>query len=245
MNMVELEGRRAIIPFYFLYDCSENMGPHMSELQRHINRLQISMGTDPLWCEATMMGVITFGATAETVVPLGAPDEIRIPALASAGNESRVSDALEQYASAFSADLAMLRERGILMYRPIVFLLLAGMGDDGWNDTFRRLLTWDPHARTGNRMYPYLIALGIGDHVEAEVKALAYPNVGDSRGRWYAISGDIDEALSTAFHLIEEGVVGILRTFTSAQPQSPSSDHSIVSALPLAGSMPTVKTGVP
>ncbi|MEV6851588.1 VWA domain-containing protein [Actinoplanes sp. NPDC051411] len=197
-----------IMPFYIICDVSGSMYGDMKDLNAALNQLRSDIMSDPVVNDLTMLSVITFQSSAQTVVPLGAPSEINLPAL-SAGGGTNYGAAFREYHRAFEADRARLKAEGKKVYRPCVFFLSDGApGDRDYLQTFRSLLAYDPQAKTGNKAFPYVVTFGFRDAPQEVMQQLAYPDFGGTRGRWFVSrSSNVGELLKSMTAAIGNTVI--------------------------------------
>jgi uncharacterized protein YegL len=174
-----------IMPFYIVCDVSYSMQGDMGDLNEALRQLHTDIMSDPVVDDLTMLSIITFQSSAQTVVPLAAPSAITLPTL-TAGGGTNYGAAFSEYHRAFEADRARLKAEGKKVYRPCLFFLSDGApGDQGYLQTFRSLLSYDPETKQGNKAFPYVVTFGFRDAPQQVMQALAYPDFGSSRGRWF------------------------------------------------------------
>ena len=174
-----------IMPFYVICDVSGSMYADMDELNSSLQTLRNDIMANPVVDDLTMLSVITFHSTAQTVVPLAAPSEVHLPKLV-VGGATNYGSAFREFSRAFEADRARLKAEGKKVYRPCVFFLSDGAPTDSdYMNTFRSVIAYDPVTKTGNRAFPYIVSFGFRDATEAVMSKIAYPDFGDSKGRWF------------------------------------------------------------
>jgi uncharacterized protein YegL len=208
-----------IMPFYLIIDCSGSMHGDLPTLQRDLQALVGEIASDGVACDTTMLSIITFGSGARTLVALSDPGSITVPTLSDMGGTD-FGAALKEYDRAFKADYARLKSEGSKVFRPCVFFLTDGYAGDNWEETFNRLLSWDPRSRTGNQMYPYIVAYGYRDAQEETMKKLAYPNFGEKLGKWFlSRTNNVSELLKSMLGTIGQTIVTSGLSVGAGRPQ--------------------------
>lgn len=210
-----------IMPFYIICDASGSMKDDLPALQRDLSELVNDIATNPLVDDTTMLSIIAFGTEARTLVPLSEPSSVTMPQLSVLG-ETSFSRAFEEYSRAFNADYKRLKQEGSKVFRPCVFFLTDGGATDPgtWEATFQRLIVWDPKTRTGNQMYPYIVAYGFGSAQLEQLKKIAYPNFGEKLGKWFLSStNDVHELLKSMIGTIGKTIVSSGQSVNAGQPQ--------------------------
>lgn len=197
-----------IMPFYIICDVSGSMSGDIAALNAALAQLRTDIMSSPVVDDLTMLSVITFQSTAQTVVRLAPPSEVVLPTLAAHGG-TNYGAAFREYHRVFEEDRKRLKADGKQVYRPCVFFLTdGGPGDSDYLQTFRSLLAYDPETRQGNKAFPYLVSFGFRDAPEQVMRQLAYPDFGKARGRWFvARSGDIGELLKSMTSAIGNTVI--------------------------------------
>jgi uncharacterized protein YegL len=217
-NLV-VEGQ-VIMPFYLLVDVSSSMRGDEQQLNTALAELVQAIVKDPVVDDLVMLSMITFNHAAETVVPLSSPSEISLPTVRASGG-TRYAAAFEEFQNVFDRDKAVLRQRGIKVYRPCVFFLTDGEpGDlDSYLEAFRALFAYDPEARTGNKAFPYFVPFGFRDARADVIRSLAYPDFGATKGRWFLISSnDVGDVLQTIADVLGRTVVSAGQSVSQGNP---------------------------
>lgn len=206
-NVADVEGQ-LIMPFYIICDVSGSMYGDMADLNAALAQLRTDIMSSPVVDDLTMLSVITFESSAQTVVRLAPPSQVTLPIL-TAGGGTNYSAAFREFHRAFEEDRARLKASGKKVYRPCVFFLTDGApGDADYLQTFRSLFAYDPETKQGNKAFPYLVSFGFRDAPEDVMKQLAYPDFGRSRGRWFvARSSNIGELLKSMTSAIGNTVI--------------------------------------
>lgn len=193
-----------ILPLYIVCDTSGAMTGALPALRQNLASLVEDLASDPVIADTTMLSIITFDNVARTLVPLSDPDSVKVPEMNASGGAS-YSQAFEEYNRGFTRDYRCLQQANCRVFRPHVFFLTSGQANDIWEDTFQRLIAWDPVTKTGNKMYPYIMAFGFGGASEGELKKTVYPNFGEKLGRWVLYqTNEVDEILSSVFDTIRK-----------------------------------------
>lgn len=197
-----------IMPFYVICDVSASMDRDMDELNRSLRALQDDIMANPVVDDLTMLSVITFHSTAQTVVPLAAPSEVNLPRL-TVGGATNYGAAFREFARAFDADRARLKSEGKKVYRACVFFLSDGEPTDrDYLSTFRSVIAYDPVTMSGNKAFPYIVTFGFRQATEKVMSQLAYPDFGNSKGRWFlSRNNNIGELLKSMTATIGNTIV--------------------------------------
>lgn len=207
ISVTDAEGQ-VIIPFYIICDVSGSMSGDMADLNAALAQLRTDIMNSPVVDDLTMLSVITFESSAQTVVPLAPPSQVVLPVL-TAGGGTNYSAAFREFHRAFEEDRARLEASGKKVYRPCVFFLTDGApGDTDYLQTFQSLFAYDPETKQGNPAFPYLVSFGFRDASEEVMRQLAYPDFGRFRGRWFvARSGNVSQLLTSVTSAIGNTVI--------------------------------------
>lgn len=212
---------QVVMPFYLLCDVSGSMWVDMPVLNAGIDSLRQEIMRDPVVDDLAMLSIITFADTAQTVVPLGFPTQITVPAL-TAGGLTNYGPAFREFHRAFEVDRTRLRAEGKKVFRPCVFFLSDGEPTDGdYEQVFASLLGYDPSTGQGNRAYPYVTAFGLREATAETMATLAYPDFGAKRGRYFlAQQGvSVSDLLKEVAAVIATSVVGSAQSVGTGAPQ--------------------------
>jgi len=206
-DVAAVEGQ-IIVPFYIICDVSGSMHGDMADLNAALAQLRTDIMNSPVVDGLTMLSVITFESSAQTVVRLAPPSRLQLPVL-TAGGGTNYSAAFREFHRVFEEDRARLKASGRRMYRPCVFFLTDGApGDADYLQTFRSLFAYDPETKQGNPAFPYLVSFGFRDAPKEVMKRLAYPDFGRFRGRWFlARSSNVRELLTSVASAIGNTVI--------------------------------------
>lgn len=209
-----------IMPFYIVCDVSSSMHGDIADLNAALAQLRADIMSSPVVDDLTMLSVITFQSSAQTVVPLDSPSAVTLPQL-HAGGGTNYGAAFREYHRAFEADRARLKADGKKVYRPCVFFLTDGApGDRDYLQTFRSLLAYDPESKQGNKAFPYVVTFGFRDAPERVMQELAYPDFGSSKGRWFvARTNKVGELLKSMTAAIGNTVISSGMSAGQGAPQ--------------------------
>lgn len=216
---------QVLMPFYVICDVSGSMSFNnaIGELNTALRELVADICKSPVTADLTMLSVISFNDSAHVAQPLARPDQVNLPTLTAGGGTSFAA-ALEKYHRTFEADRAKLKAAGSMVYRPCVFFLTDGYPNPGdpYQETFGRLLSWDPTTKTGNKAFPYVVSYGFADAASQpqHVQALAYPDFGEKRGRWFlSRSSDVHALLQSIMGAIGKTVISSGDSIPAGMPQ--------------------------
>lgn len=216
---------QVLMPFYIICDVSGSMSWNnaIGELNTALRELVQDICKSPVTADLTMLSVISFNDAAKVVQPLARPEQISLPTLTAGGGTS-FSAALETYHHTFEADRAKLKAAGSKVYRPCVFFLTDGYPNPGdpYQETFRKLLSWDETTSSGNKAFPYVVSYGFAEAASQpqHVQALAYPDFGKKRGRWFlSTSSDVHALLESIMRAIGQTVISSGNTAAAGMPQ--------------------------
>jgi uncharacterized protein YegL len=211
---------QVIMPFYFICDVSGSMHGDIHDLNAAVKEFVVGIQSDPVVDDLVMLSIITFNHNATTVVPLSSPSDMTPPVLSASGG-TNYSAAFEEYNRSFEKDRADLKSRGIKVFRPCVFFLTDGApGDRDHLKKFKSLFGYDPESKQGNAAFPYFVPYGFRDAPEAVIRALAYPDFGRTKGRWFLFrSNRVGEVLKTMAAMLGNTVISSGQSVAKGQPQ--------------------------
>jgi uncharacterized protein YegL len=212
---------QVVMPFYLVCDVSGSMCGDMNELNAGVADLRDEIQKDPVADDLAMLSIIAFDDTARTVVPLGFPSAIDLKPL-TCGGLTNFSAAFREFHRAFQADRARLRSEGKRIFRPCVFFLTDGVPTStDHTQVFQQLFGYDPATKQGNSSYPYITPFGFRQATEESMKAIAYPNFGEKKGRYFLAKNGV--AISTLLKamtgMIATSVLGSSLSATTGAPQ--------------------------
>ncbi|MCZ7472973.1 MULTISPECIES: VWA domain-containing protein [unclassified Micromonospora] len=229
---------QVVMPFYIVCDVSGSMCGDMADLNAGVAGLRQEIMKDPVADDLAMLSVIAFDDTARTVMPLNFPSAMELQTL-SCGGLTNYTAAFQEFHRAFEADRVRLKNEGKRVFRPCIFFLTDGEPTSRDHlQVFQQLLGYDPVTKQGNPRYPYVTPFGFRSATEESMKALAYPNFGEKKGRYFlakqgasvpsllkAISGMIGTSvLSSSL----SGTVGTFQYTPPATDASPELEGSFV-----------------
>ncbi|MBF5028554.1 hypothetical protein IRY44_02275 [Micromonospora sp. ANENR4] len=229
---------QVVMPFYIVCDVSGSMCGDMADLNAGLAGLRQEIMKDPVADDLAMLSVIAFDDTARTVMPLNFPSAMELQTL-SCGGLTNYTAAFQEFHRAFEADRVRLKNEGKRVFRPCIFFLTDGEPTSRDHlQVFQQLLGYDPVTKQGNPRYPYVTPFGFRSATEESMKALAYPNFGEKKGRYFlakqgasvpsllkAISGMIGTSvLSSSL----SGTVGTFQYTPPATDASPELEGSFV-----------------
>jgi uncharacterized protein YegL len=170
-DVVSVEERYAVFPFYLCLDVSASMaGAPIESVNRQLPLLRAGIGDDPAIAEVIRLGVVTFSDVAHTVLPLS--DLSLVEAFAPVAAEGRTSyaAAFDHLRSSIEDDYQAGRAGGDRWYRPAVLFISDGRPTDDaerWTAAHRRLVdpTW--------KRRPNILAFGFGAADPAVLKTVS------------------------------------------------------------------------
>jgi uncharacterized protein YegL len=220
-EMTQAAEGQIVMPFYLICDVSGSMWVDIPALNAGIAQLRQEIMKDPVVDDLTMLSIITFADTANTVVPLSFPTQVQVPTLTS-GGLTNYGPAFREFYRAFEADRARLNSEGKRIFRPCVFFLTDGEPTDGdYEQVFGSLLGYDPAARQGNARYPYVTAFGFREAAAQTMATITYPNFGEKRGRYFLAQDGaaVPDLLRSISGAIANSVVGSALSVGNGMPQ--------------------------
>lgn len=148
------------LPVYLVLDCSGSMaGEPIAAMQMGLRALVSELNNDPFAAETVWLSVITFGSTAEQLVPLSDIITFEVPDL-EAGGTTSMGEALDLLGERFTAEVRSNTSTVKGDWRPMVFLFTDGAPTDEWQE---------PLARFHGEQRATLIACGAGPEVRDDV----------------------------------------------------------------------------
>lgn len=151
------------MPVYLLLDVSGSMaGAPIQAVEQGVQMLHNELLGQPQAVEMVHISVITFGSSANQVVPLTSVTGFMPPSL-SAGGATSLGGALRVLGQALDREITPTTPSKKGDYKPLVFLLTDGEPTDTWEPELNAL-----KARR-ERKAGTIIALGCGDSVNTGV----------------------------------------------------------------------------
>jgi uncharacterized protein YegL len=210
-----------VMPFYIICDVSGSMKDDLPQLQRDLTTLVDQIGSDPVVNDITMISIIAFGTTARTLVSLSDAAHVTVPTLTLLG-ATNFSAAINEYADAYEADYARLKQQGKLIFRPCVFFLTDGQATDPgrWEQAFDQRIVNAPATSDGKRRFPYIVAYGFRQADRDQLRKLAYPNFGEKKGTWFhSHTNQVTDLLTSMVGAIGKSILASGRSATTGQPE--------------------------
>ncbi len=157
-----------ILPFYLVADASYSMSQDnkIDTLNQLLPELRDELVRNPVVGDMVRFGLLDFSDDATVVMPLTDVRTVEVlPALAPRGGTSFVA-AFKLLRQQIDSDYALLKADGFTIKRTTAVLLSDGAPTDdesAWRQAFDELTRYDPETHDGNRLFPNLIPIGIGD----------------------------------------------------------------------------------
>jgi uncharacterized protein YegL len=216
-----------LMPFYLVLGLGDE---HRAAGEEMILALRDELATRPTVSDHVRLGIIEFDTDARVRLPLSDPldPDLRIPPPArrgtsakgdgdekgSDGPEAAYGAALDAVYTAIAHDVPALMAVSSGVRRPLVWLLADRAPTDdpaGRAASFRDL--------TGGAGYPFVVASGVGDVPDDDLRALLYPVEGDTVAVGYsapapAAIGEIGRLLTRTIlavpELVERGETDVV-----------------------------------
>lgn len=212
---------QVVMPFYIICDVSGSMCGDMATLNQGVADLRDEIKRDPVADDLAMLSIISFDDKARTVVPLDFPSELALAPL-TCGGLTNFTAAFQEFDRAFQADRARLKSEGKKVFRPCVFFLTDGVPTSKDHvQVFQQLFGYDPISKQGNKAYPYVTAFGFRQATEESMRAIAYPNFGEKKGRYFLAKdgASVPSLLKSIADMIGQSVLGSSLSATTGTPQ--------------------------
>lgn len=120
------------LPVYLLVDVSGSMsGEPIEQVKNGIQMLVAALRQDPYALETAWLSVITFGSSADVVVPLTELTAFQAPNLSISGS-TNLGDGLKLVADRAAKELTKTTPTTKGDWKPMVFLMTDGAPDGGW-----------------------------------------------------------------------------------------------------------------
>ena len=158
------------IPVYLVVDESPNDDAYITAINRNFSTLPEDLAQYPDVISAIRLAVLGYAADVGLRMPLTAVAEgSHVPSLVSRSG-ANFAAVLEDLRNRISDDVSRLKQRGLTVGRPTIYLLsaTAGRDDSAWDTAMRRLTdrTTFPYA-------PNILAFGIGEATAEIIIAIA------------------------------------------------------------------------
>ncbi|MER5751039.1 VWA domain-containing protein [Streptomyces sp. NPDC002088] len=149
--------RQKCLPTYLVIDASTSMQPHQDTLNRTLAQLHATISESPRVSEFAHMSLIAFSTDAHLIIEMTDLDRIQAMPQVVCNGTTNYSAAFDLVRTRIETDVDDLRNMGMAVLRPVMFLLTDGAPTDkGWHDAFRRLVDRSWHR------YPHVISYGFG-----------------------------------------------------------------------------------
>ncbi len=126
------------LPVYLLVDVSGSMsGEPIEQVKNGIQMLVAALRQDPYALETAWLSVLTFGSSADVVVPLTELTAFQPPNLSISGS-TNLGDGLKLVADRAAKELTKTTPTTKGDWKPMVFLLTDGAPDGGWQSGLAR-----------------------------------------------------------------------------------------------------------
>ncbi|MFG1942648.1 hypothetical protein [Nonomuraea sp. NPDC048826] len=207
------ETRGVLLPAYVVADESASMGPYYQDLSRGLASLCDGLRAEPMIAAKVRLAIIGFSDDVQPRQGLSDMRRVdRLPQLAVRG-ATNYGAAFADLLGRIPHDVAMLKNDGYKVHRPVTFFLSDGQPTDGnrWHDPHRRLVD-----RETSPFAPNIIACGIG-------AARADTMLQVATRREFAFialpSADIGRAIAEFFHALTASLVASGRAMADGSPQ--------------------------
>lgn len=224
---IDIAEGQEVMPFYLILDQSWSMRRDLDTLRQAVEQLISELRSDPETDDSAMLGVISFGDTAQVTIPLSRLSSIgTVPQLRELGG-TKFSAAWRAYDSAVQTDTAKIRAKKGRIHRPCVFFLTDG--EPGDRSAFRNVFL-TTQGKDATKMWPYVVAYGFREAPAEVLKDIAYPDFGEKLGKWFLLKDrDPKAVIEQVKNLVNQTIVQA--TSTNAMGQR---DLQAVAPLPAA-----------
>lgn len=157
-----------ILPFYLVADASYSMSQDnkIDTLNQLLPQLRDELVRNPVVGDMVRFGLLDFSDDATVVLPLTDVRSVEVlPMLSPRGGTSFVA-AFDLLRRQIESDYQILKADGFTIKRTTAVFLSDGAPTDdegAWRQAFEDLTSYDPESGAGNRLFPNLIPIGIGD----------------------------------------------------------------------------------
>ena len=213
---------QVVMPFYLVCDVSGSMAADIADLNSGVAGLCDEIAKDPVADDLAMVSIIEFDDTARTVAPLNFPSAVDRRPLVCNGGLTNYTAAFREFHRAFEADRTRLKGEGKRIFRPCIFFLTDGVPTStDHQQVFRQLLGYDPATKQGNPRYPYVTPFGFRGATEEAVRAIAYPDFGEKKGRYFLAKPGVSvpSLLKAMTGMIATSVLSSSLSATAGTPQ--------------------------
>jgi uncharacterized protein YegL len=200
------------IPFYVAVDESPADPGYLEALNNGVRALLSGLAGHPQVISATRLGVLGYAGDVKVRMPLNTVAEDTFVSELTTRNGANLAAVLDDLRERISDDISVLKDRGLTVGRPTVYLLSAAASRDetAWDAALRRLTD-----RGAFRYAPNILALGIGA-APAEVIIRIAEEPG-SRG-WVALPGlTLSEAAESYMAFVRKSIISLGRAHITGQ----------------------------
>ncbi|MEU4422041.1 hypothetical protein AB0F81_15560 [Actinoplanes sp. NPDC024001] len=201
-------------PVYLLVDESANARPYLDDLTDGLRTLLDGLTHAPEVAPAIRLSVLGYAGQVAMRRQLGEVDAgSQAPWITSQGGAVSYTNTFESLLSQITPDVEALKEQGLKVLRPIVFVLAASPAaeSDAWLAAHRRLVD-----TTSHRYAPYIIACGVGDAPATLVSRIA---TNPEFGFVMAPGSDAHTAIEQYWQALLRNVLASGRSLIEGRPQ--------------------------
>jgi uncharacterized protein YegL len=200
------------VPVYLIIDESPSDPGYFEALNSGIRTLPADLATDPGVIDTIRLAVVGYGDEVDVRMPLNAvAADSHLPDLGPSPGR-RLGLVFDYLRDRIVADVARNKTRGLLVGRPVIFLLCASTPDDdpSWQAAYTRLTDRDEF-----RAAPNILACGAGGVDPGVLKAItSHP---ESKG-WLADPGmPLSEAAARYTAFVRRGITALAQAHVAGQ----------------------------
>lgn len=203
-----------ILPFYLVADASYSMSQDnkIDTLNQLLPQLRDELMRNPVVGDMVRFGLLDFSDDATVVLPLTDIRAVEVlPTLTPRGGTSFVA-AFDLLRQQIESDYAQLKADGFTIKRTTVVFLSDGAPTDDdavWRQAFTELTQYDPETHAGNRLFPNLIPIGIGDCDREKLSELRHRKEGNAAmpAMFMADGGNPAKAIAELIPLLIRSIV--------------------------------------
>jgi uncharacterized protein YegL len=208
-----------ILPVYIVVDTSTSMSegnPPLIDIANEIVPAIVEVCEEkPTVRDKLRLSLIEFSSDARVVVPLGSKDDFVPVPILKANGATNFSSAFAMVASEIENGYNSLKASGVVVYRPVVFLVTDGAptdSDDERDRAFRTLTN-----PTNEKLSPHVIIFGVAAAPAAVLKK--YVN---RKGELYVARAGVEA--SEALSAVITGLVGSIVASTNKASEGGATD---------------------
>jgi len=174
-----------ILPFYLVADASYSMSQDgkIDTLNSLLPQLRDELVRNPVVGDMVRFGLIDFSDDATVVLPLTDIRSIEVLPLLETRGGTSFGAAFTMLKQQIEADYAQLNADGFTIKRTTVVFLSDGAPTDDeaeWRPAYEALTAFDSDTKTGFRLFPNLIPIGIGDAQRDVLSVLRHRKEGNA-----------------------------------------------------------------